>query len=87
MKEILYSEKSKKQLKKIIKSDKNSAIAILNKIENYANEVHDTYDIKFLKGEFGDFKRLRVGNYRVIFDEDMKILSIYEIKHRKEAYK
>jgi mRNA-degrading endonuclease RelE of RelBE toxin-antitoxin system len=43
-------------------------------------------DIKTLKGKYGTFKRLRVGNYRVIFEDDGRILLIYEIKHRQEAY-
>jgi mRNA-degrading endonuclease RelE of RelBE toxin-antitoxin system len=42
--------------------------------------------VKVLKGKYGDLKRLRSGNYRVIFDEEDKIMSIYEIKHRQEAY-
>ncbi|MCK4662148.1 MAG: hypothetical protein KAT68_04740 [Bacteroidales bacterium] len=30
---------------------------------------------------------MRVGNYRIIFDEDNNIMYIYKIKHRQEAYK
>lgn len=37
-------------------------------------------------GKFEDLKRLRVGNYRVIFDENLVIINIYEIKHRQGAY-
>ncbi len=29
---------------------------------------------------------MRVGNYRVIFDDEDNILSVYEIKHRQGAY-
>ena len=41
---------------------------------------------KILKGKFEDLKRLRIGNYRVIFDDYSDIMSIYEIKHRQDAY-
>jgi mRNA-degrading endonuclease RelE of RelBE toxin-antitoxin system len=43
-------------------------------------------DIKILKGKYGAFKRLRIGNYRIIFEDDGRILLICEIKHRQEAY-
>jgi mRNA-degrading endonuclease RelE of RelBE toxin-antitoxin system len=45
-----------------------------------------TLDIKTLKGKYGAFKRMRIGNYRIIFEDDGHILLIYEIKHRQEAY-
>lgn len=31
--------------------------------------------------------RLRVGNYRVLFEIEKKIINIYRIRHRKQAYK
>jgi mRNA interferase RelE/StbE len=86
MMQILYSEKAAKSLKKISKGDKKSAKMIINAIEKYASDPVGNYDIKFLKGNFGEFKRLRLGNYRIIFDEDNNILYIYEIKHRQGAY-
>jgi len=39
-----------------------------------------------LKGKYAEFKRLRVGKYRIIFDDDGKVMVIYEVKHRQEAY-
>lgn len=85
-KEILYSELATKQLKKIAKGDKKSAKMILDTIEKNASNSIGNFDIKNLKGDFGEFKRLRVGNYRILFDEDGNILNIYEVKHRQEAY-
>ena len=86
MMEIQYSEKAVKQLRKICMSDKKSARLIINRIEAYANNPSRHFDIKLLKGKFEDLKRLRVGDYRIIFDEDNHVLFIYEIKHRQEAY-
>ena len=59
---------------------------IVDAIEKYAINPKGKNDIKILKGEFANFKRLRVGNYRIIFDEDDNILNIIEVKHRQEAY-
>lgn len=84
--EIEYSEKSLKQLKRICKGDKKSAKMIIDCIERYAKNPSDKFDIKILKGQYGDFKRLRVGNYRVIFEDEGNIMLIYEVKHRQESY-
>jgi mRNA interferase RelE/StbE len=86
MKEVRYSENAVKQLRKISKGDKKSAKMIVDTIENYAKNEAGSYDVKTLKGEFGNFKRLRVGNYRILFDEEDNIMSIYQVKHRQEAY-
>jgi mRNA-degrading endonuclease RelE of RelBE toxin-antitoxin system len=40
-----------------------------------------------LKGKHATFKRLRAGEFRVIFDTENRIMNIYQIKHRKEAYR
>ena len=87
MKEISYSEEAVKQLKKIRRGDKILAIKILKKIEQYASFPNSISDIKNLKGKYAEFKRIRVGDYRIIFDENHNVIFIYKIKHRKEAYK
>lgn len=51
----------------------------------------DTYtsDIKFLKGsKLADF-RIRIGDYRILFDIDKinKVIIILRIGHRKDIYK
>lgn len=83
--EILYSSKAEKQLKKIAKGDKKSAQIIIDGIEDYSINHSKNHDIKILKGRFGHLKRLRIGNYRIIFDDE-KIIHIYEIKHRQGVY-
>jgi mRNA interferase RelE/StbE len=42
-----------------------------------------------LAGQWQGMYKLRVGDYRVIynFDEDEKIITVYVIKHRREVYK
>jgi mRNA interferase RelE/StbE len=41
--------------------------------------------VKKLRG--GDILRLRVGDYRVLFTEDGKILRVLRIGHRREIYR
>ena len=81
-----YSENAVKQLKKIAKSNKKSALLIIKTIEKYAENPGIKNDVKMLKGKFENLKRLRCGNYRIIFDEDLKIMQIFQIKHRQEVY-
>ena len=84
--EIKYSETAVKQLKQIAKGDKKSAARILKGIEAYAHDPKGSFDIKLLKGKYAVFKRLRIGNYRVIFDDEGSVMLVYEVKHRQEAY-
>jgi mRNA interferase RelE/StbE len=86
--DIRYSEKAEKQIKKIDKGDKKNAAMIISAIESFAAHKGKQKDlpVKTLKGKYGSFKRLRVGNYRIIFENDDIIMLIYEVKHRQEAY-
>ncbi|MBU1052989.1 MAG: type II toxin-antitoxin system RelE/ParE family toxin [Proteobacteria bacterium] len=86
MMEIQYSEKAVKQINKIYKGDKKSAGMILKTIEAYAKNPEEKFDVKVLKGKYGEFKRLRAGTYRIIFEDNGNIILIYEIKHRQGAY-
>lgn len=85
--EIKYSERAVKQIRKICKGDRKSAEMILGDMESYAqNPAPGKFDIKTLKGKYGNFKRLRSGDYRVIFDDDGDVIFVYEVKHRQGAY-
>ena len=84
--EIKYSERAVKQIKLIHKGDRKSAKMIIETIETFARNPIGSFDVKVLKGKYGEFKRLRVGKYRIIFDDEGNIMFIYEVKHRQEAY-
>ena len=85
--EILYSEKAAKYLRKLVKTNKKLAQRIIAEIEAYAEKPGGHFDVKVLKGKFGSFKCLRVGDYRIIFDEEPQIIHVYDIQHRREAYR
>ncbi len=84
--DIKYSERAEKELRMIHKGDKKSASLIMETIEAYSRNPKGNFDIKVLKGKYGDFKRLRTGKYRIIFEDAGNLMLIYEIKHRQEAY-
>ncbi len=84
---INYSSKASRQLSKIAKSDKKNAQRIIERIESYVENPSGSFDIKALKGKRASFLRLRVGNYRIIFEIEESTMLIYEINHRRESYR
>lgn len=79
--DVLIDNKAIKDLSKLPKKDKKN---IFDKIENLEN-FPDIPNIKKLTN-FEPPYRLRVGNYRVLFDIDNNILTVYRVKHRKDSY-
>lgn len=81
MYEIKFKKRAVKELQKLPKKE---AQKILEKISALSNNL--TGDVKKLT-DFTPEYRLRVGNYRVLFEIESEIIIIYHIKHRGEAYK
>jgi len=78
---IKIQERAKKDLKKIDKQNVIKILKNIQKLENYPN----ISNIKTLKN-FYPPKRLRVGDYRILFDVEEDMIIVFNIKHRKEAY-
>ncbi len=83
--ELLIKKQAQKTLKTLSKIDRTritEKIILLGK-----NPNDQTLDIKSLQGE--PYYRLRVGQWRVIFDrdDDIKIIAIEKIKPRGDVYK
>lgn len=84
MKQISYSRQATKTL---IKMPVNTAKLVRSKIEQYAADPATlANNIKALKGSSEGLFRLRVGDWRVIFTEDGRILEIIRIAPRGGAY-
>jgi len=47
---------------------------------------HNAKDVKKLKTPFPGY-RIRQGDYRILFTVKNQVITIYSIKHRKDAYK
>jgi mRNA interferase RelE/StbE len=83
MLKIRYSKQARLFLLKIPNRD---AVKIRDKIEQYSiDPASQKNNIKKLVG--ANVCRLRVGDYRVIFDVDGNILDIIKVAHRKDVYK
>ena len=57
---------------------------VLEKIENLADDL--VADVKRLTNYTPEY-RLRVGDYRVLFQIEGKTIVIYRVVHRREAYR
>jgi len=83
---LKFLSSAKKELSKL---DKNSQILIKEKLLILAENEHIlSNNIKQLKGKYKGKYRLRVGNYRIIYEKREKefIILIVRIAHRKESY-
>ena len=79
---ITYKKSVQKDLLNLGKSE---AKRILDKIEKELTERADTYPA--LKGTFAGLRKLRVGDYRVVFAITEQDVLILRIGHRREIYK
>jgi mRNA interferase RelE/StbE len=73
-----------KALKDLAKIDKSQVKKIFSKIEALEN-FPEVPNLKKLTN-FEPPYRLRVGNYRVLFDVEDDVLTVYRVRHRKESY-
>ena len=71
---------SKQAIKFLSKQDKPTRIRIVEAIKNLPQG-----DVKKLQGQ--ESYRLRVGNYRIIFDKNGDVLHIEKIDNRGQVYK
>lgn len=81
MNEIHWTPKASKQARKL---DKPIRVSILDAVEQLAH-MPDCQNVKALTNHTHDY-RLRVGNYRVLFDWDgsVRIVEIQEVRKRDE---
>jgi mRNA interferase RelE/StbE len=78
---ISFKPRAGKDCKSI---DKKILRLIFSKIELLSNNLQG--DVKKLTNFTPEY-RLRVGDYRVLFETEKDEIVIYRIMHRKEAYK
>ena len=78
--EIEFKPKAIKDLKSI---NKNTSRKIIEKIEELGTDLAG--DVKRLT-DFTPEYRLRVGDYRVLFEFEGNTIVIFRVKHRSDAY-
>ena len=79
---IIYKKSVERDLKRLNQTD---AGRILDKIEEELSERADAHPV--LKGEFEGLRKLRVGDYRVIYAIIENDCLILQIGHRREIYR
>ena len=81
---IEFKRSAAKALKKLPKQDRRR---IRDKIDNFAENLPDSITTK-MKGD-NPFHRVRVGDYRIIYEihEDTLVILVLKIGHRKEVYR
>jgi mRNA interferase RelE/StbE len=80
--EVHLKPRAKKDLRQISKNDATRIVSAMEKLENDL-----TGDVKRLT-DFTPEYRLRVGDYRVLFEiEGQNIIMVYRVRHRREAYR
>jgi len=65
--------------------EQQTALQILTALHRYAET--GVGNIKPLSGEFDGLLRLRIGNYRVLFDETEDTITVHRVLNRKDAYR
>ncbi|CAA7614164.1 type II toxin-antitoxin system RelE/ParE family toxin [Magnetospirillum sp. UT-4] len=82
MKAVAYSKSALRTLRRL---PANEAARIRAKVEQYAADpASQANNVKKLQGRDG--YRLRVGDWRVIFDEDGNVVAVLEIGPRGGIY-
>ena len=91
---IQFTNPSKKDLKKI---DKSNQLFIKNSLLDFVTNFNDEYEvllmkrgtIKKLKGQKEDIYRLKLRSYRVVYkkENDIFVILVLNINTRESAYK
>lgn len=84
---IAFTKQAEKDIKKLPKADQERILKFLyNKVLPHKNPLELA---KRLSGNFSDFFRFRVGEFRIIFKAENTTLTILVLKigHRKEIYR
>ena len=82
---IEWTPKAVKDMRSLPSRERNRIVA---KIEQYAEDPASlVHQVVMLTGS--DYRRMRVGTYRVIFDiknETIAVMVVLRVRHRREAY-
>jgi len=84
---VTYSLQIKKSAAKALqKIEKDDRIRLIENIDRLRNEPNAG---GVLKGEFAGLRRLRVGNYRIIYEviDERLVILVIRIGHRRDVYR
>jgi len=78
-----FKSKAFKQLRKL---DKSVQRKIIEKLDQVSREEVLLSNKRLTKFKIGSF-RLRIGDYRLVYDIDGRMITVLLLGHRKEIYK
>jgi mRNA interferase RelE/StbE len=78
---VVWTGRARRDLRGI---DRQQQKRILDAVDHFAETGEG--DVKALRGDDAAY-RLRVGDYRVLFDKEGLIVSVVRVAHRREAYR
>ena len=89
MYKVVFSEKAKKELKKLDKQVQRKLLNWIIKNLDGCSNYKAIPNYKELKGNLSEYFRYRIGNYRIIctIENDELIIQIISVGHRKNVYK
>ena len=79
---VKLDKKALKDLSKINRVSVQKILAKIEKLESFP-QVSNFKKLTNFKPPF----RLRVGDYRILFDVEENVITVYRVRHRKESYK
>lgn len=82
MRQIVYTSDALKQLRRIAQADARKIVAKVKLLADDPAALAN--NIKALKGS--PLFRLRVGDYRVIYTADLRIVTVVKVGHRSDVY-
>jgi mRNA interferase RelE/StbE len=79
---IEWREEAKAGVRRL---DRATAMHILEGVLRYART--GSGDVKPLRGDLAGSFRLRIGDYRIMFELEDGAMRIFGVRHRREAYR
>lgn len=79
---FIWPESARSELRAV---DQESALRILRALSRYGESGEG--DIKALSGEWDGYFRLRVGDFRVIFQMIPEEITVLRVRHRSDVYR
>jgi mRNA interferase RelE/StbE len=81
-------EYNKRVVKELEHLPKREQLLLIEKIEELKKDPRP-HGVKTLKGEYAGYLRIRVGNYRVIYEiiDKKLVILVLKIADRKEVYR
>lgn len=79
--EVAFTRRAAKDLEDINRSDVER---ILDRIQALRDDLQG--DVKRLTGTTSEY-RLRIGDYRALFEVEDELITIHRVRHRKDVYR